>query len=361
MNIFRQKQKKYIFFFIFIFLLFLACFIIYGIQTGHNSKASYFSHTETREALGTVVTITLFSTEENPLTEKQLTDITNDLFNEADRLEHIFSARLNDSELSLLNSSAFISPVQVSEELFNLFDIALNYCSLSEGAFDISIGRLISLWNIGSDQPYVPSSDEISSYLNQEGWKKISLDTESKTISYEDNSISVDLGGIAKGYIGDRLKDMAENKGITCGLLSLGGNIVTIGERYTKEDWTIGITNPASPDSIIGSLKVSHMSVVTSGDYERYFVENGVKYHHILDPYTGYPSKSGISATTIIGPSSAVCDALSTACFVLGTDRGMLLIESLEDYEAVFIDSSGSIYTSSGISKYNFTANINTD
>lgn len=355
MKILKKEHTKLAF--LILFILILTCFIFYGISTNKSSENSTASYSETREALGTIVTITLYGTEDNPISEDRLKSVTKDLFKEADRLEHIFSAKLNDSELSHVNASAAAKNVSISKELFEVFDISLNYCNLSKGAFDISIGKLIKLWNIGSDNPYLPSKDELADMINKGYWKQIHLDREHQTVSYGSNNISVDLGAAAKGYIGDRLKSLAESKGITCGLLSLGGNIVTIGSRYTGGSWTIGITNPLSPDSVIGSLNVENMSVVTSGDYERYFIKDGVKYHHILDGRTGYPSNSGIISSTITGPSSAICDVLSTACFVLGIDDGMSLIEKTDRYEAVFIDTDGKIHTSSGIDKYNFTVN----
>ncbi len=348
----RLQYTKY--FFIFLFMTVLICFILYGVRQDSYETVSY---TDTREAIGTIVTITLYDTEAHPFTKDELKTITDELFEEADRLEHIFSAKLDDSELSLLNSSAFNNELSVSSELFDIFDISLNYCYLSNGGFDISLGKLISLWNIGSENPYLPSDTELSPLINKNGWKHIILNKENQTISYNSNNFSVDLGAIAKGYIGDKLKELAKNKGIECAMFSLGGNIITIGERYTGGNWTIGITNPFSPDSVIGTLKTSDMSVVTSGDYERYFTKDGIRYHHILDGSTGYPCSSGIVSCTIIGASSAHCDALSTSCFALGVTDGLNLIENIDGYEALLIDDDGNIHTSSGMDKYNFTTN----
>lgn len=317
----------------------------------HFQKTSPISYSKSREVLGTVVTITLYG-DGTSLTDENLTHITNMLFDEAEKLENIFSAKLAESELSYVNSSARLFPVTVSDDLFAVFDIALKYCRLSDGALDISIGNLTNLWNIGSDSPHLPSDEELTPLIGLSNWKNIVLDYNAKTVSYTAENICVDLGAVAKGYVGDMLKKLALDSGIQHGILNLGGNIVTIGNRYDDTAWNIGITNPLNPGEIITSVKGIDVCVVTSGNYERYFSENGIRYHHILNADTGFPSESGVSGVTIIGASSACCDALSTACFILGIDKGLELIENCAGYEAVFIDNEGRLTFSSGMEQY---------
>lgn len=335
--------------------IFAAAAAIFLIARGMTDTAyTTNSYTKTAEALGTVITITLYDTETKPMSDGELSGIADRLFDETLRLEHIFSARLQDSELSRLNDTAADSPVNVSPELFSLMELSLEYCRMSEGALDISIGKLIKLWNIGSDTPHLPDKNEVAPYINRNGWKNIVTDKDDSTVSYTDGTVSADLGAIAKGYVGDVLKNLAEKLGISCAIFNLGGNIVTIGGRYTGGDWNISITDPLSESDYFASLSVNDMAVVTSGNYERYFERDGVRYHHILNPATGFPADNGTVSVTIIGPSSARCDALSTACYIMGRDDGLRLINSLDGYEAVFIDSEGNASLSSGMEKYNY-------
>lgn len=308
------------------------------------------SVSESAEYFGTVITITLYDDD-----EKKLNTSIEKAFAECGRLENIFSAKLQDSELSRLNRTAFNSPVKVSEELFLVLEEALFYNRLSDGSFDISIGKLINLWGIGTENERVPSDEELEPLVNQKGCEDIVLDQENGTVMYTSEMVEIDLGAIAKGYAADRIKQfLAENEGIGSGILNFGGNVLTIGEKTDGSAWKIGITDPLQSGKVYGAVSVKDACVITSGNYERYFVENGIKYHHILDPTTGFPAEQGIISATIIGSSSTECDAMSTACYILGADRALELIESVSDVECVLIDEAGMCYCSSGIEKYGF-------
>lgn len=302
------------------------------------------------EYFGTVLTITLYGED-----EKQLNQLVSDAFAECERLEKIFSAKRNDSELSALNDRALNTPVTVSEELGEVIGQALYYNEITEGTLDISIGRLITLWGIGTDGGRIPDEEEIKAFAGRNGCQYILWDQEKSTVEYANELVQIDLGAIAKGYCANRIKQyiLEENPQIY-GILDFGGNIVTIGCKQDGSPWNIGITNPLSTSEVCASVSVKDMCVVTSGNYERYFEQDGVRYHHILNPHSGYPADSGIISATIIGADSMQCDALSTACFMLGVEKGMNLIEVTEGIEAVFIDDEGKIHCSSGTDKYNF-------
>lgn len=311
-------------------------------------EAAKYSLTE--EHFGTILTITLYGS-----SEEKLKEVIEKSFGECERLENIFSAKLKDSELSKLNEKAAIEPVEVSDELFYLIKEALVYNKLSEGALDVSIGKLIKLWAIGTENQRIPDMEELKPYIAVNGCDKIIADEEKHTIAYTADSVDIDLGAIAKGYAADRIKEfICENMENPKGILDFGGNIMTIGEKTDGSPWNVGITNPKEPSQVYAVVSVKDKCVVTSGNYERYFMEDGVRYHHIINPFTGYPADEGIISSTIIGDNSMECDALSTACYIMGVDKALKLIDSIEGVEAVFIDDEGNTHTSKGMSQYNF-------
>jgi len=315
----------------------------------------------TKTALNTVVSITIYDTKSNKKTDKELDLILNKTYKELRRLELIFSSNDPDSELYKVNQKAFISPTKISPELFYIFKKSLYYSKLSNGAFDISIKNLIDLWNIGNASN-VPSIDAISNLSSKENWKNIVLDEENMTVFYKSSDFKCDLGAIAKGYTADILKNfLKDNWKISNGLINLGGNILAIGSKpLTNESFRVGITNPLNKEDLIASINISDLSVVTSGNYERYFIKDGKRYHHILNPFTGYPSDNEIISATIIGKDSIVCDALSTTLFILGKEKALNLIEKIKGYECILIDKDLNFYKSNGIKDMNFQILSNT-
>ena len=263
-----------------------------------------------------------------------------------EKVEQTASAQNTDSELYRLNETAYNNPIAVSDMLFELIETGLEWAEKTDGALDITIGKLVDLWGIGTENQRVPSDEEIQSVLVEKGWEKVMLDREHKTVMFADKNIKLNLGAIAKGYAGEQLRESLIQSGITEGTLNLGGNIVTIGLKNVSEKWKIGVTDPNSPDTgIIAKLSVGQAAVVTSGDYERYFEQNGVRYCHIFDSKTGYPAQSGLKSVTIICDNSFTADCLSTACFVLGKEKSEELIQSLENVSAVFVDTSDNVTT----------------
>ncbi len=275
-------------------------------------------------------------------------------FLRARELEQIFSPTIADSELNAVNASAFAQDTAVSEDFHFLLEASLDYAARSDGALDCTMGRLIALWGIGTADARIPSDEAILAAHASNGSAAVLLRPDG-TVRFTEEEVQLQFGAVAKGYIADEMKEVLLDHGITSGILSLGGNVLTIGEHPVRHDgWSVGITDPFSPDRITATVTVRDASVVTSGNYERYFEENGIRYHHILDPETGCPADAGLVSTTIIAGSSLTCDALSTATYVLGAEAGMALIERTEGAEAVFITENGEFLTSSGISDYEF-------
>lgn len=299
----------------------------------------------TEELLGTIVTVKLYDTDD----PEAALDAA---FARAQELEQIFSPTIEDSELNHVNASAFSQDTAVSQDFVQLLSESLYYTDLSGGALNCTMGKLIDLWGIGTEDAHVPSKSEITSLLPETNSVSLSDDG---MVRFSDETVQLHFGAIAKGYIADEMQEVLSSFGIEDAIISLGGNVLTMGQNPEKsDDWTIGITDPFSPSEIMGTVQVSGMSVVTSGNYERYFEENGTRFHHILDPATGYPATSGIVSATIIAASSLDCDALSTAVYVLGADEGLALIEFLPDTEAILMMSNGKVRCSSGIENFTF-------
>lgn len=260
--------------------------------------------------------------------------------------EQLLSPTIETSEISRINSAGG-APVEVSAETAELIRDGIRYGELSDGKFDITIASASNLWNF-TDNPdkIIPDADALAEAVTHVDYRSVQVD--GNTVTLTDPQAKIDLGGIAKGYIADKMKEYLKSQGIEHALINLGGNMLALGSRYDGTPFRIGLQKPfAQNGTVLGSLSVTDCSVVTSGNYERYFEKDGVVYHHILDPDTGYPVENGLDQVSIISDLSVDGDALSTTCFVLGLDKGLELIESLDGIEAVFVTSDGEIFTSS--------------
>lgn len=286
----------------------------------------------------TVVTIRLDGTQDETILEEAFAQMA--------RYEAILSRTCEGSDVWNINHSGG-QTVEVHDETAELLALALDYAALSDGAFDITIAPYIDLWDFQNNPGNVPSHDMIAQAGKHIGISGLHLN--GTTVTLDDPDASIDLGGIAKGYIADRIKEFLLEKGITSAFINLGGNVLTIGTKPDGQLWNIGIRDPfLTASDIISIVKIDDQSVVTSGTYERFFEKNGTVYHHILDPHTGYPVQNGLKSVTILSDSSADADALSTTCFVLGLDKGMELIESLDYAEAMFLTEEKEIHYSNG-------------
>ena len=282
--------------------------------TGCVSTSSSTTATATHECFNTVVTLTINSCSG----DESADDIINECFGLCYNYEKLFSRTKDSSDVSAINNSNG-QPVEVKPVVAELIEDSIYYSELSNGAFDITIAPLSILWNITGDNPSVPSSDDITNALSHVNYENISVND--STVTLADPEAKIDLGGIAKGFVADKIKSYMIQTGVTSAIINLGGNIV----------------------------KGSNLSIVTSGSYERYFKQDGKIYHHILDTKTGYPVDNRLLSVTIISEDSLSGDALSTTCFALGLKKGMRLIENTPEIEAVFIDKDYTIHTSSGL------------
>lgn len=259
-----------------------------------------------------------------------------------EKYDAMFSATNTDSELYKLNH-ANGQPFTVSSETANLIQEGIHYSELSGGAFDLTIEPVSALWDFKADKPTVPSSDAIAQAVSHVDYTKV--DIQDNTVTLEDPEAGIDLGAIAKGYIADQVKTYLKKQGIKHAIINLGGNVDVIGTKPDGSKYNIGIQKPFDESGeAITSVQLKDQTVVTSGIYERYFKKNGKLYHHILDPRTGYPCENNLYSVSIITDSSTKADALSTTCFLLGYEKGMELIQSMDGVEAIFITDDEKVH-----------------
>jgi len=240
----------------------------------------------------------------------------------------------------------------ISEELHDILEKGLYYGEESQGAFDITIAPVTSLWDFTGENPTVPPEGEIQEAVKKVSYRKLSLE-EGKVV-FRKPGMAIDLGGIAKGYIADALKEYLTENGVKSGMVNLGGNVLCIGEKPDGEPFHIGIQQPfADRNETVAAVRVEDLSVVSSGIYERYFQEkDGTLHHHILNPKTGYSYENDLMAVTVVSEKSVDGDGLSTTCFSLGLERGMAYIDSLEGVEALFITRDEELHYSKNWEKF---------
>lgn len=259
-----------------------------------------------------------------------------------EKYDTMFSATNTDSELYKLNH-ANGQPFTVSSETANLIQEGIHYSELSGGAFDLTIEPVSALWDFKADKPTVPSSDAIAQAVSHVDYTKV--DIQDNTVTLEDPEAGIDLGAIAKGYIADQVKTYLKKQGVKHAIINLGGNVDVIGTKPDGSKYNIGIQKPFDESGeAITSVQLKDQTVVTSGIYERYFKKNGKLYHHILDPRTGYPCENNLYSVSIITDSSTKADALSTTCFLLGYEKGMELIQSMDGVKAIFITDDEKVH-----------------
>lgn len=266
--------------------------------------------------------------------------------------ENIFSKTLKGSEVYKLNHrSSDQQTVTVSDDVKALISEAQIYSERSNGGFDVTIEPLSSLWNFTAESPVIPSEKDIKEAVLKVNYKNLKLEGNDLTFLSPDTTI--DFGGVAKGYIADRLKDYLLEQGVKSAIINLGGNVLCVGEKPDGTPFKIGLQKPfADRSETIETLNIKDMSVVSSGVYERHFIKDGVNYHHLLNPRDGYPFQNGLVSVTILSDISADGDGMTTACFSLGLDEGLKLVNSLDGIYGIFITDDYEVYYSDGAEKF---------
>jgi thiamine biosynthesis lipoprotein len=276
-------------------------------------------------------------------------DVYDAIFARIHEIERRMSTFLPDSDISRVNAAAGIEPVQVHDDVFFVIQRALELAEFSGGAFDLTVGPLTFLWGITGDTPRVPSQEEIDAVLPLVNWRYVELDSEQRTVFLRYPGMVLDLGAIAKGYAADEAVAIVREARLERALIDLGGNVVTFGIKEDRTPWRVGLQNPLGDrGEFIGVISGWDMTVVTSGVNERYFTHEGQHFHHLFSPFDGFPARTGLLSATIVTEVSMDADALSTAIFVLGYERGSALIEPLEGVEAIFVFEDRSVRITRG-------------
>lgn len=262
------------------------------------------------------------------------------------KYEDLFTVNRAQSEVMAINQAAGVQPVAVSRPVYELIKCAKAASMLPQSAFDLAIGPLVKLWRIGFHGDRVPAAADIAARLRLTRAQDVVLNDAAGSVFLTQPGMEIDLGAIAKGYIADRVRDFLHQQGTDTGLINLGGNVQTLGTP--QGTWSIGLKKPfAAADALLGSIEVVNKSVVTSGTYERYFEQDGKRWHHILDPRTGYPLENELDSVTIISADSLDGDIWTTLAFGLGVEKGVAALHEREDIEAIFVTKNRDIILSS--------------
>jgi len=299
--------------------------------------------------LGTVVSVSIYGTEDE--------EIFDELFDRMKVIEEKMSKTIPTSEVSRINLLAetgdISNQIKIDSDVFTVIDKALEYGRKSNGKFDVTLAPIVELWGIGTEHENIPEHETIEKLLFTVGLDKIKINAENN-ISLAQNT-KIDLGGIAKGYAADEVADILIESGIEKAIINLGGNVKVIGEKSKGVPFKIGIQDPLSErNNTLGVVEVSDKTVVTSGDYERYFEQNGKRYHHIFDPSTGYPYETNVASVTVISDESIVADALSTILYLMDVKEGLVFVNTLEGVDCIYVTKDREVYLSSGSMREQF-------
>ena len=272
-------------------------------------------------------------------------ELVEQVFAEAGRINELMSTYIDDSRISKINRLAAGEPVVAGDELFNLIRRSLDISVLTLGAFDITYDSVGQHYDFRKRQR--PDSTTIESERKFIDFRLIELDRAAGTVRFLQQGVRINLGGIAKGYFVERGADILRLSGVEHAIVTAGGDSRLVGDRRGKP-WMVGIRDPRNDGQVAISVPLENEAISTSGDYERYFEEDDIRYHHIIEPDTGAPA-GGVHSATVFGPDAVITDALSTSVFVMGVDKGLRLIGTLPDYESIVIDEFGRIYYSDGL------------
>ncbi|MBN1125351.1 MAG: FAD:protein FMN transferase [Sedimentisphaerales bacterium] len=318
---------------IILYLLSLVGLVGLSCREQENTPAMYDSGFT--EVMGTFAHFVVVTTDEQ--TVRRCFDAA---LQECIRVDGLMSDYKSESELSVVNRSAFEKPVAVSEELYQLIETSLDYSKRTDGAFDITIGPLVDLWRKAGNMQQQPSEEELATARARVGFDKLVLDPARKTVAFAVEGMRLDLGGIAKGYAIDRAVQVMREAGIPGGLVDIGGDVRCFGTPPPgKKHWTIGLQDPQNEEDILLKLGLNDMAVATSGNYRRFVLVGQQKHSHIINPSTR-DSAAGLSSVTILAPKAVDADALATAVTVLGMEKGLQLIEGIPETEAMLISSN---------------------
>ena len=323
------------------------CFFLLPVLLLASCKPAVRKESRTVFALGTVCSIQLFTEKPQSKADTVLQICTRRL----EELERHLSANAEISTLIDINKASGVSAVNVPADIYPLFERAMFFAEKTDGAFNPVIGGIVKLWNIGFENARKPEDRDIRDALFRTGYKDVQLT--GTAVFLKKAGMKLDLGAIAKGFAADELTRIVRQAGIAHAVIDIGGTISAVGKRPDGKRWNIGIRDPrVQQGQPVISAAIESCSISTSGSYERYFEQDGVRYHHIIDPATGYPVRNNMIAVSVFSDSATDADALSTACFVLGYEKAVKLLAELPDTEALFIFDDNSVCTTAGLAQH---------
>jgi FAD:protein FMN transferase len=302
------------------------------------ARGAWYSREEA--IMGTAIRVELWS-EDRAAAESAMGAVMDEMHH----IDEAMSPFKPESELSRINRDAASGPVGVSQEMFDILSRSLDFSRLSDGAFDVTFASAGHLYDYR--QGVRPSDRDLALACQAIGYRNLLLDGRARTVRFARPGVRIDLGGFAKGYAVDNGAAILKSRGVRNAVVTAGGDSHILGDRLGRP-WTIGIRDPRRPGELVAVLPLKDVAVSTSGDYERYFEEGGVRFHHVLDPRTG-KSPSSVHSVTIIAPDGLTSEGLSKTVFVLGVEQGMRLVESQKDVDAVVVDAAGVLHYSSGL------------
>ncbi len=330
-------------------LLILCVIIMTGCSfAGTSDRSDISDETEVSrlvEAMDTIMSIKAYGADAETALDKSEEEIM--------RLDALLRRKSENSEIYKLNNE---NSAKISDDTFQLIKRALDICENTNGAFDITIAPVMDLWGFYDNDFYVPTENELNKILSAVDYHNIEINNNSVDVV---NGANIDLGGIAKGYTSNRIAEIFRENNVKSGIVSLGGNVQAIGVKPDGSKWKVAIQHPDN-ESYIGGLSISDMAVITSGGYQRFFERNGIIYHHIIDPSTGYPAHSELKSVSIVSADATLADGLSTALFVMGLDAGIDYWQNHNGFDVVFVTDNNKIYITKGIeecfeSQYEYT------
>lgn len=296
-------------------------------------------------ALGTINTITAFGMKGE--------EAINTAYERVLEIDYRMSAFKENSDIMKINRSAGIKKQEINADTFEVLKKALKFSKASKGAFDITVCPLTALWKSGIKRNLIPNKEDINKELKLVNYEDLILNDKDNSAYLKSKGQAVDLGSIAKGYAADEVKGILQQHGIKDALINLGGNILTMGHNPSGAAWRIGIQNPlSSRGNYVGTVTVTDKTIVTSGSNEQFFIKDGVRYHHIIDPRTGYPAQNGLLSVTVVCEASIDADAVTTALFIQDINEAIPLLKSIRA-EAIFIMENKDIFVTGGL-RHNF-------
>ncbi|MEY8292397.1 FAD:protein FMN transferase [Carnobacteriaceae bacterium 52-44] len=352
MRLFKQNKKS-------LFVLFLSFIAFIIVACGNEEEANQEPEPtlleepiERREFLmGTYVVLRVYDEGQEEALDEAIARV--------EELDEKLASNRSSSEIGAINEAAGEAPVEVSDDVFPLIEVAEEYSAIPNSGFDYTIGPITDLWRIGFDDARVPEPEEIEAVLPLVNHEKAELNAEDRTVFLTEEGMRIDLGAIAKGYIADEVINVLKEHRVTTAIVDLGGNVVIMGDSPTRDTdgFNVGVQNPDSTrGEIVGSINLKDKSIVTSGIYERFIEENGEFYHHLMSPDTGYPFDNDLAGVTIITDKSVDGDALSTVVYAFGLEGGLDYVNNQEGIDAVFVTHDQEVYTSDGITEgFNLT------